>query len=119
MSYNGTPKWTSEIVYPDKKEMVCPSCGVVAGNADEVMHYLYDGDYYNPRHIDETLIFTCDNPECPDCDEDYEYSLSVVITAKARLTKRAADLLICPACKGVGGDCEYCVDGFLAPNASR
>ncbi len=35
------------------------------------------------------------------------------------LTKRAADLLICPACKGVGGDCEYCVDGFLAPNASR
>ena len=91
MSYNEFPEWTSEIVYPDKKEMVCPSCGVVAGNADEVMHYLYDGDYYKPRHIPGTLIFTCDNEECPGCDEDYEFSLSVVITAKAHPTPQALD----------------------------
>jgi len=81
MSYNPEPDWTSEIVYPNKQDMKCPSCGVVAGNADEVMHYLYEGDYYNPRHIDDELIFTCDNPECEHCDEDYKYIVSVVITA--------------------------------------
>lgn len=83
MSYDESPEWTKNIVYPKIEDMKCPTCGVVGDNADQVMGYLYDGDYYAPRHISDTLIFTCDNPDCPNCDEDYEYSLSVVITAMA------------------------------------
>jgi uncharacterized Zn-finger protein len=82
MGYNSEPKWTNDIVLPNRGEMYCPYCGKVAGNADEVMSIMEHGDYYSPRHIPEKLVFTCDNVECPHCDEDYIFTLSLVVTAQ-------------------------------------
>lgn len=70
------------MVLPDKERMYCPYCGKVAGNVDEVMSIMKYGNYYTPRHIPNKLIFTCDNVECPKCDEDYIFTLSMVVTAQ-------------------------------------
>ena len=82
MSYKDDPEWTRDIQYPDLTTFVCPICGVVAFNAYEVMSCLREMDYYSARHIPPKLVFTCGNPECPNCDENFEYTLSVVITAR-------------------------------------
>lgn len=80
MSYDGDPEWTKNITFPSSDEMRCPTCGVVAGNADEVMNDIREDSYYHPRHIPPTLVFTCNNPECPDCDKDYTAELAAVVT---------------------------------------
>lgn len=82
MSYNGDPKWTEQIVLPLKEDMKCPTCGVVAFNVDDVMECLFEVGYYKPRHIPPKLIFTCGNPNCPDCDLDFYAELSVSVVAK-------------------------------------
>ena len=46
---------------------VCPTCGVLFANANAVM-----GDW---RCLPQTVIFTCCNPKCADCDEDFEYQV--------------------------------------------
>jgi len=80
MSYNDDPEWTKNIVFKDKNKIVCQTCGMVCGNTDSVMEILFKNSYYEPRHIPPTLIFTCSNPKCQDCDKDFEYNLSIVIT---------------------------------------
>jgi len=80
MSYNGDPEWTKNIALPNRDGMKCPTCGVVAGNVDEVMSDLRESSYYHPRHIPPTLVFTCDNPACPDCDKDYTARLYAVVS---------------------------------------
>ena len=82
MSYEYDPEWTNTIQYPDNSTFKCPTCGAVAFNVNEVTGCLREMDYYAPRHIPPTLVFTCGNPDCPQCDEDFEYELSVVISAK-------------------------------------
>lgn len=79
MSYNGDPEWTKNIYLPGREVMKCPTCGKVSGNVDEVMNVIKECEYYHPRHIPPTLVFTCDNPECPDCDKDYTARLSAVV----------------------------------------
>ena len=81
MSFEFQPAWTTEIAYPDKQSFICPTCGMVAFNIDDVTECLYDVTTYEVRHIPPVLIFTCDNPDCADCDKDFEYSLSVKIKA--------------------------------------
>jgi hypothetical protein len=79
MSYNPDPNWTEFFSVPDKSNFTCPHCNKVAGNTDRVMECLFRGDYYTPRHIPSELIFTCDNPDCPNCDEDFTYFLFVAV----------------------------------------
>ncbi|MBE7553134.1 MAG: hypothetical protein HS126_18835 [Anaerolineales bacterium] len=81
MSYNYNPEWTKDIVLPTIEEMGCPTCGAIAGNVEEVMERLAKASYYEPRHIPPRLTFTCDNENCPNCDEDYYVELSVVVQA--------------------------------------
>lgn len=81
MSFNSEPEWTKKVTLPQKEEMPCPTCKKVSGNADQVITEMIIASYYNARHIPPTLIFTCDNEDCPDCDEDFEYELSLVVTA--------------------------------------
>jgi hypothetical protein len=88
MSYDGDPEWTKNIVLPNRDGMKCPTCSVVAGNVDEVMSDLAEPSYYHPRHIPPTLVFTCDNPECPDCDKNYTVRLSAVVSVVS-ITKGA------------------------------
>jgi ribosomal protein S27AE len=70
MSYNDDPDW-AEITLPN---ITCPECGEVSGNHDEVVAITRYSDYDNARHIPPELIFTCDNPKCPRCDEDFKFS---------------------------------------------
>jgi hypothetical protein len=81
MGYNQYPKWTKEIVLPDKHQMTCPNCGQVAGNVDEIFREHLEGGYYSARHIPPTLTFTCFNPLCPKPDMDFSFRLSVIVTA--------------------------------------
>ena len=81
MSFNYEPDWTQKIVYPDVSQYVCPECGEVAFNAQEVSGILKENGAYELRHIADVLVFTCGNPKCPMCDEDFEYEISAVITA--------------------------------------
>lgn len=82
MSYKHDPEWTLDIQYPDLTTFVCPVCGIVAFNVTEVTSCLRETDYYSARHIPPKFVFTCGNPECANCDEDFEYTLSVAITAR-------------------------------------
>jgi hypothetical protein len=79
MSYNPDPTWTNNIVLPSIELMRCPTCGHVASNAKTVMDILCRPDYYSPRHIPPYLIFTCANPDCPNCDNDFLVELCVVV----------------------------------------
>jgi hypothetical protein len=79
MSYNEDPKWTTNLVLPDQSLMTCPTCGLVAFNAEQVMNCLYALDYYHPRHIPPALTFTCDNADCPDCGRDFVFELSATV----------------------------------------
>lgn len=81
MSYKFEPEWTDKISLPEKNHMICPTCGEIACNVDAVMDCLWQGSYYEPRHIPPQLIFTCGNEACPACDEDFYVGLEVVITA--------------------------------------
>ena len=82
MSYNSEPEWTKNITFPPFDELTCPYCGEVPNNAEEIVNVMKEGSYYSPRHIPKKLVFTCDNPECPKCDEDYTFVLSVVVRAE-------------------------------------
>ena len=81
MSYDPSPKWTDRIEYPSV-EMTCPACGKVPLDTSEVMDCLKETTYYVARHIPPKLTFTCDNPDCPSCDKNFKYALSVVISAQ-------------------------------------
>jgi len=83
MSFDPDPKWTTDVILPQAELFACPDCGRVATNADDVMECLLSPTYYEARHIPEKLIFTCDNPACPRCDEVFTFSLSVVVSATA------------------------------------
>ena len=98
MSYEYDPEWTRDIQYPDLTTFVCPVCGCVPFNVNEVTSCLREMDYYSARHIPPNLTFTCGNPKCPSCDEDFEYTLSVVITARPS----TASSLTAPANDGDG-----------------
>ena len=81
MSYNEIPDWTKQIVLPNPNLMTCPTCGVIAGNVAEVMSDLLEHGYHYPRHIPPYLTFTCFNPDCPDCDQDFVFELSATVVA--------------------------------------
>ena len=83
MGYNPVPDWTEDIEYPAPHIYKCPVCGHVPNpkHVDEILDNLYNVGYYYPRHIPPKLVFTCDNEDCPHCDEDFEYALSVTISA--------------------------------------
>jgi len=82
MSFCSMPEWTEDIVLPLSEQMVCPECGAIAFNAEDVMECLRQSIYYKSRHIPQELVFTCGNPNCNKCDQDFSYKLSVVVSAK-------------------------------------
>ena len=83
MSCNGNPEWTKDKVMPALDECKCPTCSHLPEGADEIFDILLFPSYYEARHIPPHLIFTCDNPECANVDDDYYVVLSMTVTAKA------------------------------------
>lgn len=85
MSYNSSPQWTKNISLPSIADFPCPYCGKVSkDNALEVIAVLKYNTYYAARHIPSELIFTCMNPECPHCDDDYVYTLSLEVKTELK-----------------------------------
>lgn len=82
MSFECDPKWLDKIVFPQEEQMICPICGTVASNVKDIMECLYRMTSYKSRYIPDELVFTCSNEGCQRCDEDFVYSLSVVISAE-------------------------------------
>jgi hypothetical protein len=82
MSYDNDPDWTNDIVYPDISLFKCLHCGKVSDYATASLQILYPGGTsYKARSVPDKLVFTCSNVDCAYCDEDYTYSLSLIIIA--------------------------------------
>lgn len=77
MSYTPEPKWTDIIAIPDV--VVCPDCKVKPENYSTVIDCILNHDYYHPQHIPPVLEFTCFNPECDRCDQDFRYKTRVTV----------------------------------------
>jgi len=85
MSFDPMPEWTLSVLFPERGKFACPACNKspTPKHFAAVTTALFFCGAYQARHIPPTLIFTCDNPDCPRCDKDFEYSLSVAVTATA------------------------------------
>lgn len=67
------------------ERVLCPVCNTMPRDTKEVIQDCISGGYYNIPHIPPRLTFTCDNPECIACDEDFEMVLMPVVLQVAKV----------------------------------
>ena len=70
MSFNAQPAWC-EVETPDDSwaDVKCPTCNKdYSKKAKELLAETIKSTYYEACHIPPSIIVTCDNEKCDDCD---------------------------------------------------